>query len=52
MAASFETSPHYRFGSDETAIRCIERVDGRPWVNSPLSPANGGATLSPYVRLS
>lgn len=52
MAASFETSPHYKFGSDETAIRCIERVDGRPWVNSAITPANGGATLSPYVRLS
>jgi len=52
MAASFETSPHYKFGSDETAIRTILRVDGRPWVNSPLTPKNGGATLSPYVRLS
>jgi HK97 family phage major capsid protein len=52
MAASFETSPHFKFNRDITAIRVIERVDGRPWVNSALTPANGGATLSPYVRLN
>lgn len=43
------SSPHYRFGNDKTAYRIIERVDGRPWLNSAITPHNGGDTLSPYV---
>jgi HK97 family phage major capsid protein len=45
------SSPHYKFGNDRTAYRIIERVDGRPWLNSAITPANGSATLSPYVQL-
>jgi hypothetical protein len=26
------TSEHYKFDNDKTAIRMIERVDGRPWL--------------------
>ena len=52
MAISFETSPHFKFNRDITAVRCIERMNGRPWVNSAVTPANSGATLSPYVRLN
>jgi HK97 family phage major capsid protein len=46
------SSPHYRFGNDETAYRIIERVDGRPWLNSAITPKNNGPTLSPFVRLA
>lgn len=46
-----ETSPHYKFKNDQTAVRIIERVDGRPWLNSAITPANGGSTLSPFVEL-
>lgn len=46
------SSPHYRFGNDETAYRIIERCDGRPWLNSAITPKNSGATLSPIVRLA
>ncbi len=46
-----ETSPHYKFANDQTAVRIIERVDGRPWINSAITPKNGGATLSPFVSL-
>jgi HK97 family phage major capsid protein len=46
------SSPHYRFGTDETAYRIIERVDGRPWLNSAITPKNNGPTLSPFVRLA
>jgi HK97 family phage major capsid protein len=49
---SAQSSPHYRFGNDKTAYRIIERVDGRPWLNSALTPKNGGPTLSPYVSLA
>ena len=45
------SSPHYKFQSVKTAYRFIQRVDGRPWLRSPLTPANGGDTLSAYVRV-
>jgi HK97 family phage major capsid protein len=44
-------SGDYRFGYDQTAFRIISRVDGRPWLNSAITPANGGDTLSPFVEL-
>jgi HK97 family phage major capsid protein len=52
MAMSAEVSPHYKFGNDVTAYRFIERVDGRPWMQSAVTPANGGPTLSPYLQLA
>ncbi len=47
-----ESSPHYKFQQDKTAFRIIERVDGRNWLRSALTPHNGGATLSPVVQLA
>ena len=46
-----ESSPHYKFQEDVTAFKVLTRVDGRSWVNSPLTPRNGGPTLSPFVKL-
>ena len=31
-------SEHYKFGDDRTAVRLIERVDGRPWLQSAITP--------------
>jgi HK97 family phage major capsid protein len=47
-----QASEHYKFGNDVVAYRVIERADGRPWMKSALTPANGGPTLSPYVTLA
>jgi len=47
-----DSSPHAAFSSDKTAYRIIQRNDGRPWLQSPLTPANGGASLSPFVQLA
>lgn len=53
MAMTAATSPHYKFGQDITSYRLIERVDGRPWLNSAITPRNGSSqTLSPFVQLS
>jgi HK97 family phage major capsid protein len=46
------SSSEYKFGNDLTAYRVIERVDGRPWLQSAITPKNGGPTLSPFVQLS
>ncbi len=51
MAMSAAASTEYRFGNDITAYRVIERVDGRPWMQSAITPRNGGNTLSPFVTL-
>ncbi len=45
------SSPHFKFQNDQTAYRIIERVDGRPWLNSAITPKNASATLSAYVTL-
>lgn len=45
------SSPHFKFQNDQTAYRIIERVDGRPWLNSAITPKNSSATLSPFVSL-
>jgi len=50
MSAS--VSEHYRFGNDELAFKVIERVDGRPWLQSAITPQNSGPTLSPFVQLA
>ena len=52
MAMDAQASTDYRFGNDVTAYRFIERVDGRPWVQSAIQPQNGGPTLSPFVSLA
>jgi HK97 family phage major capsid protein len=45
------SSPHFEFNADKTAYRIIQRVDGRPWLQSAITPANNGPTLSPFVQL-
>jgi HK97 family phage major capsid protein len=53
QAVAVAASDQFAFQNDQTAYRIIERVDGRPWVQSALTPHNGSsATLSPYVGLS
>lgn len=52
MQMEAEQSTDYLFGNDMTAYRFIERVDGRPWLQSAITPRNGGPTLSPYLQLA
>lgn len=50
QAVEVSTSEHAYFTSDQTALKPVERVDGRPWVQSAIQPVHG-STLSPYVAL-
>ena len=46
------SSADYLFASDLMAYRVIERLDGRFWLQSAITPANGSAnTLSPLVLI-
>jgi HK97 family phage major capsid protein len=49
---SADSSTDYNFGADKTTFRIIQRVDGRPWLKSAITPKNGGNTLSPFVELA
>lgn len=52
MAMSVARSDDYRFGTDVVAMRVIERVDGRPWIQSAITPRNAGPSLSPFVKIA
>ena len=49
---SAKSSEHFKFQSDQTSFRIIERLDGRPWLNSAITPQNNSDTLSPFVELA
>jgi HK97 family phage major capsid protein len=51
MEMTLKQSEHYKFASDLLAVRLLDRVTGRFWLQSPITPANGGSTLSPLVLL-
>ena len=53
QAMSARQSEEFKFKNDVTAFRVIERLDGRPWLVSAITPQNGSAnTLSPFVNLT
>ncbi len=53
QAMSAAQSQDFRFNTDVTAFRVIERLDGRPWIQNPITPQNNSSnTLSPFVKLS
>lgn len=49
---SVDSSPHVKFTSDKTTYRMIQRNDGRPWMEQPITPHNNSATLSAFVQLA
>lgn len=51
QAMTATSSPHFKFQTDETAFKVVERVDGRVWLNAAITPKNNGSTLSPVVLL-
>lgn len=53
QAMSAAQSNEFAFNQDKTAFRVTERLDGRPWLPSAITPQNGSAnTLSPFVKLT
>lgn len=52
QTVNMATSEHSDFANDKTAIRFIERIDGRPWVQSAITPQTGSNTLSPFVKIA
>ncbi|GMA52062.1 hypothetical protein GCM10025857_34190 [Alicyclobacillus contaminans] len=44
-------SPHVLFQQNKTMIKAFWNVDGKPWVNGPMTLEDGTTTVSPYVVL-
>jgi HK97 family phage major capsid protein len=51
-APEVASSMHVRFVQGEQAFRFTYRVDAQTTWKKPLTPKNGGATLSPFVGLA
>jgi len=47
-----EESRDFKFGADKRVWKIVKRVDGKPWLNSAITPRAGGSTLSPFVLIS
>lgn len=52
QAATMESTPYEKWVQNVTSFKIVERLDGRPWFKSALTPKNGGSTLSPVVTLA
>ena len=52
QALTTAASPHVRFTTQETVFSFTERLDGRMWLDSALTPRNGSNTVSPAVALA
>lgn len=50
--AMIEASPIPYFTTNQTVIRAISRKDGQPWLNGPVTLADGTYTASPFVILN
>jgi HK97 family phage major capsid protein len=48
----FDTSIHVHFTTDELLARLIERHDGQPLWDAPLTLEDGTTTVSPFVTLA
>lgn len=47
-----DTSTHFRFNTNKTAIKLVERVDGQNLLKSAVTPESGPDALSPVVKIA
>ncbi len=51
MEIEIAVSPHVAFTTNQLVWRVIVRVDGEPWLNNPVTLADGSYTVSPFIAL-
>ncbi len=51
QATTVESTQYEDWRYDKTSWRMVHRVDGKPWLSSPLTLTDGAATISPFVIL-
>ena len=52
QAVSVDTSEHEKFNKNQTSLRIIERVEGAPWLSTPITLSDGSTTVSPFVQIA
>lgn len=51
MATTIESTKFDRWQYDQTSWRVVHRVDGQPWLSTPLTYQDGTTQVSPFVIL-
>lgn len=51
QATTIESTTFDRWRYNQTSWKAVHRVDGRPWLNTPITLADGSFTISPFVKL-
>jgi HK97 family phage major capsid protein len=51
MATTVDSTTVERFQYDQTSWRAVHRVDGQPWLSTPITLADGTHQISPFVIL-
>jgi HK97 family phage major capsid protein len=51
QATTLETTEYDYWRYDQTSWRAVHRVDGQPWLSSPLTYQDGTTQVSPFVIL-
>lgn len=52
MELQIDVSPHVKFLTNQMVWRIIARMDGKPWLNGPVTYADGTYTASPFVTIT
>lgn len=51
QATTIESTQYDRWKYDQTSWRAVHRVDGQPWLSTPLTYQDGTTQVSPFVIL-
>lgn len=51
QATTLSSTIFEAYRSDQTSFRAVHRVDGRPWMSTPVTLADGTSQISPFVVL-
>jgi len=52
MQIEIVASEHVNFLKNQMTWRVVERVDGQPWLEKPITLQDGSSTVSPFVILN
>jgi len=52
QATTIESTQYDFWRYDQTSWRAVHRVDGQPWLSSPITYEDGTTTISPFVILA
>jgi len=51
MMLEVAASEHVNFLKNQMTWRFVERIDGRPWLDNPITLQDGSTKVSPFVVL-